>query len=132
MRAHRHVAIVKSQSNECLSATKPSCARLCRAGGDRLLHEHIGAEHLLLGLFREEHGMAATILAEQGLRIATVRDQIVEMSSASIATPAGSLFMSLPLRPRRRVLRSRRADGVRKRDRWQSPVLRASARMDSR
>ena len=33
---------------------------------DRLLHNHIGTEHLLLGLFREEHGMAASILNELG------------------------------------------------------------------
>ena len=59
---------------------------------DRLLHEHVGTEHLLLGLLREERGMAATILAEQGLRIATVRDQIVETHSASLPLPAGFPF----------------------------------------
>ena len=36
--------------------------------------------------------MAAAILAEQGLRIATVRDQIVEMLSASLPLPAGFPF----------------------------------------
>jgi len=59
---------------------------------DRLLHEHIGTEHLLLGLFREERGLAATILAERGLRIATVRDQIVEMLGTSLPLPAGFPF----------------------------------------
>lgn len=54
---------------------------------DRLLHDHIGTEHLLLGLFREERGIAATILADQGLRIASVRDQIVEMLSSSLPRP---------------------------------------------
>ena len=56
---------------------------------DRLLHEHIGTEHLLLGLFREQRGIAATILAEQGLRIASVRDQIVEMLNASLPLRGG-------------------------------------------
>jgi uncharacterized protein (TIGR03435 family) len=44
---------------------------------DRLLHNHIGTEHLLLGLLREERSRAASILIEHGFRLATVRDDIV-------------------------------------------------------
>jgi uncharacterized protein (TIGR03435 family) len=57
--------------------------------GERLLHNHIGTEHLLLGLFREEHGMAASILNDLGLRLAAVRDQIVEMGSTASVPPLG-------------------------------------------
>jgi uncharacterized protein (TIGR03435 family) len=57
----------------------------------RLLHGRVGTEHLLLGLLRAHHGLAATILAEQGLRLASVRDQIVAMRSAS-PIPAGFPF----------------------------------------
>jgi uncharacterized protein (TIGR03435 family) len=59
---------------------------------DRLLHAHIGTEHLLLGLFREERGMAAAILAEQGLQIGPVRDHIVQILSASSSLPADFPF----------------------------------------
>ena len=53
---------------------------------DRLLHDHVGTEHLLLGLLREDRGVAAIILNEHGLRLAAVRDRIVAMlGSAPIA-----------------------------------------------
>jgi ATP-dependent Clp protease ATP-binding subunit ClpC len=43
---------------------------------DRLLHHHIGAEHLLLGLLREESSVAASILRDYGLRLDEVRQEI--------------------------------------------------------
>lgn len=47
---------------------------------DRLQHRHIGTEHLLLGLLREERSMAAEILYERGLRLNAVRDEISRQS----------------------------------------------------
>jgi ATP-dependent Clp protease ATP-binding subunit ClpC len=41
---------------------------------DRLLHNYIGTEHLLLGLLREERSVAATIVMEKGMRLNTVRE----------------------------------------------------------
>ncbi|HXT62864.1 MAG TPA: ATP-dependent Clp protease ATP-binding subunit [Pyrinomonadaceae bacterium] len=49
---------------------------------DRLQHRHIGTEHLLLGLLREERSMAAHILFERGLRLNAVRDEIARQSGA--------------------------------------------------
>src|SRR5688572_15048551 len=49
---------------------------------DRLQHRHIGTEHLLLGLLREERSMAAQILFERGLRLNAVRDEIARQSGA--------------------------------------------------
>jgi ATP-dependent Clp protease ATP-binding subunit ClpC len=46
---------------------------------DRLLHNYIGTEHLLLGILREERSVAATILMEKGMRLNTVRDDIVAL-----------------------------------------------------
>jgi uncharacterized protein (TIGR03435 family) len=48
---------------------------------DRLLHSHIGTDHLLLGLLREERSVAAEVLAARGLRIEAVREAIVELLS---------------------------------------------------
>src|SRR5450759_2726175 len=48
---------------------------------DRLLHNYIGTEHLLLGLLREERSVAAEVLAARGLRIEAVREAIVELRS---------------------------------------------------
>ena len=43
---------------------------------DRLQHRHIGTEHLLLGLLREERSMAAEILYDRGLRLNAVREEV--------------------------------------------------------
>src|SRR5437588_11788805 len=43
---------------------------------DRLQHRHIGTEHLLLGLLREDRSMAAEILYERGLRLTSVRERL--------------------------------------------------------
>src|SRR2546421_4551907 len=42
---------------------------------DRLQHRHIGTEHLLLGLLREDRSMAAEILYERGLHLNGVREE---------------------------------------------------------
>ncbi|MDT7543292.1 MAG: ATP-dependent Clp protease ATP-binding subunit ClpC [Acidobacteriota bacterium] len=49
---------------------------------DRLQHRHIGTEHLLLGLLREERSMAAEILYERGLRLAAVREEVARATGS--------------------------------------------------
>ena len=46
---------------------------------DRLLHNYIGADHLLLGVLREEGSVAASVLMEKGMRLHIVRDDIVRL-----------------------------------------------------
>ena len=46
---------------------------------DRLLHNYIGTEHLLLGILREERSVAASILTEKGMRLHAVREDIVQL-----------------------------------------------------
>src|SRR5438445_390120 len=46
---------------------------------DRLLDNYIGTEHLLLGILREERSVAASILMEKGMRLNTVREDIVQL-----------------------------------------------------
>ena len=43
---------------------------------DRLSHKHIGTEHILLGLMREEKSVAAEILREHGFRSNVVREEL--------------------------------------------------------
>jgi uncharacterized protein (TIGR03435 family) len=62
-----------------------SCERVLQYAAeeaDRLLHNAIGPEHLLLGLLREEHSVAAEVLAARGLRIEAVREAIVKLLSS--------------------------------------------------
>ena len=46
---------------------------------DRLLHNYIGTEHLLLGILREERSAAASILMEKGMRLNSAREHIVAL-----------------------------------------------------
>jgi ClpA/ClpB-like protein len=50
---------------------------------DRLLHRHIGPEHLLLGLLCLEQGFAWDILSQSGLRVETVREALVMHMNAA-------------------------------------------------
>jgi uncharacterized protein (TIGR03435 family) len=62
-----------------------SCKRVLQYAADeadRLSHNHVGTEHLLLGLLREERSVAAEVLAARGLRIEAVREAIVELLSS--------------------------------------------------
>src|SRR5450759_2161423 len=65
------------------------CKRVLAYGAEeaeRLSHKHIGTEHLLLGLLREEKSFAAEILHERGLRLSQVREEIQRSSSEKVAS----------------------------------------------
>src|SRR5277367_2571265 len=47
---------------------------------ERLGHKHIGTEHLLLGLLREEKCFAAEILQERGLKLAQIREELARVT----------------------------------------------------
>ena len=53
--------------------------QLAAEEADCLLHNHIGTEHLLLGILREERSVAAALLSEKGMRLNTVREDIVHL-----------------------------------------------------
>jgi ATP-dependent Clp protease ATP-binding subunit ClpC len=48
---------------------------------EHLSHKHIGTEHLLLGLLREEKSFAAEILHERGLRLSAIREELGRLQS---------------------------------------------------
>ena len=50
---------------------------------DGLLHKHIGPEHLLLGLLREEESFAVSILRKAGVGLAGVREQVSAQTQAA-------------------------------------------------
>ncbi len=53
-------------------------------------HNYIGTEHILLGLAREEEGVAARILAGMGLTPEKIRERTMELLSGGIPSPAGA------------------------------------------
>ena len=66
---------------------------------ERLAHKHIGTEHLLLGLLREEKCFAAQILRDRGVRIEGVREEISKSppdpGKTAAAEPAGPFTRDL-------------------------------------
>jgi ATP-dependent Clp protease ATP-binding subunit ClpC len=56
---------------------------------ERLSHKHIGTEHLLLGLLREEKCFAAEILTERGLRLAAIREELQRTTQEKPAAASG-------------------------------------------
>ncbi len=48
-----------------------------------LNHSYVGTEHLLLGLLREEKGIAAQILASMGMTVPGVREEVLRLLGGS-------------------------------------------------
>jgi ATP-dependent Clp protease ATP-binding subunit ClpA len=61
-----------------------------------LKHNYIGTEHLLLGLLREEDGVAATALTQLGITVEHVRSQIARIVGVGDAVTTGQI----PFTPR--------------------------------
>jgi ATP-dependent Clp protease ATP-binding subunit ClpC len=56
---------------------------------ERLKHNYIGTEHLLLGLMREDGGVAGRVLRDLGLEPAKVEKLVEELTRASSRTSSG-------------------------------------------
>jgi ATP-dependent Clp protease ATP-binding subunit ClpC len=62
-----------------LSAESKRVLGFAAEEAERMLHNYIGTEHVLLGLMREEKSVAAGILGEKGMRLSAVREDIVQL-----------------------------------------------------
>ena len=62
----------------------------------RLNHDHVGTEHVLAGLLREERGAAARVLEASGVTLDAVRERIVALTGQGQEPPRGHI----PFTPR--------------------------------
>ena len=62
----------------------------------QLGHNYIGTEHILLGLIREGHGVAAQVLAKLGADLDRVRQQVIQLLQEHPAEEAASARSSAP------------------------------------
>src|SRR6266481_3396393 len=69
-----------------LSAESKRILNFATEEAERLGHKHVGTEHLLLGILREEKCFGAEILQERGLRLSTLREELAR--SAGEKAPA--------------------------------------------
>jgi ATP-dependent Clp protease ATP-binding subunit ClpC len=84
-----HTTIREKVSTSVDLPLSHECKRVLAYGAEeaeRLSHKHIGTEHLLLGLLREEKSFAAEILHERGLRLSAVREEIARSASEKTAS----------------------------------------------
>lgn len=69
---------------------------LAQGEAGMLGHDYIGTEHLLLGLLREEEGLAAQVLGELGIRLEAARSEVESIIGRGEAPPGGHI----PFTPR--------------------------------
>ncbi|MBZ0292637.1 MAG: ATP-dependent Clp protease ATP-binding subunit [Anaerolineae bacterium] len=67
---------------------------LAQDEAERLQHNYIGTEHLLLGLMREEGGVAGRVLRDLGLEQRRVEELVERLTRASTRTPTSQLDLS--------------------------------------
>jgi Clp amino terminal domain, pathogenicity island component len=60
---------------------------LAQEESERLKHNYIGTEHLLLGLLREEGGVAGRVLRDLGLELHRVQDLVEELTDTTSRFP---------------------------------------------
>jgi ATP-dependent Clp protease ATP-binding subunit ClpC len=77
-----------------------------RTEARELRHSHVGSEHLLLGLLREDEGLAACVLASFGVTLDRARVQVARRVASAEGPPTSG---EVPFTPRatRVVLRAR-------------------------
>ena len=63
-----------------LSAECKRILNMAAEEAERLGNKHVGTEHLLLGILREEKCFGSEILTERGLRLATLREELARTS----------------------------------------------------
>jgi len=68
-----------------LSAECKRILNMASEEAERLGHKHVGTEHLLLGILREEKCFGAEILMERGLRLSTLREELARTSTEKTA-----------------------------------------------
>jgi ATP-dependent Clp protease ATP-binding subunit ClpC len=67
---------------------------LAQEEAERLQHNYIGTEHLLLGLMREEGGVAGRVLRDLGLEQRRVEELVERLTRATTRTPNAQLDLS--------------------------------------
>lgn len=68
----------------------PRAKRVIELAGDaasQLGHQVIGTEHLLLGLLKEDEGVAAQVLINLGLKLQAVTDMVLNVLGTSVSDP---------------------------------------------
>ena len=113
----KHTTIREKTSTSVDLPLSDECKRVLAHAAeeaDRLGHKHVGTEHLLLGLLREENCFAQGILKERGIELESIRESLAKNaleSSVSHAAAARSGVMGQSLAGLYTDLTRKAADG---------------------
>jgi uncharacterized damage-inducible protein DinB len=86
-RIEEHTTIREKTSTSVDLPLSNECKRVLAYAAEeaeRLAHKHIGTEHLLLGLLREENFFASQILQERGLQLPAIREELKGMAHENV------------------------------------------------
>jgi len=81
----RHITLKERISTSVevpLTIESTRVLKMAAEEADRLGHRHVGTEHILLGLLGVEASLAGKILQAKGVKVATLRVQMAEVSRA--------------------------------------------------
>jgi ATP-dependent Clp protease ATP-binding subunit ClpC len=81
-----------------------------------LNHNYVGTEHLLLGLLREEDGVAAQVLMNLGLKLDQVRGEVLNLLGADAGQPRAGGSAELQARAARKAADEDPSDALLKDD----------------
>ena len=98
-----HTTIRESVSTSVDLPISNDCKRVLAYAAEeaeQLGHKHVGTEHILLGLLREEKCFAAQVLHERGLRLLAIREELAKVPQQRVppsaeSTPLAELFTDL-------------------------------------
>jgi len=80
---------------ELFAARARQAVVLAQEGARTLKHNYIGTEHILLGLLREEEGLAARVLESLDITVERVRAQVVRIVGSGEEVPSDSIPFTL-------------------------------------
>ena len=81
-----------------------------------LNHNYVGTEHILLGLLREQEGVAAQVLMNLGLKLEEVREEVLNLLGHGMEGGEGGERGGREARRRRRQRRASRRKGSKSQD----------------
>lgn len=72
---------------------------LAQEEAEQMEHAAIGTEHLLLGMMREESGVAGRVLRQMDAETDKLREMVIRLSDAPSSTSPTALELSVGLLP---------------------------------
>jgi ATP-dependent Clp protease ATP-binding subunit ClpC len=86
--------IVNSKNWERFTQRARRVLSLAQEEAERLNHSYIGSEHVLIGLLREEGGVAGRVLRELGLETSRVQAMVERLSGVGTRSPFNKVELS--------------------------------------